>query len=230
MDFRSIRAITLDLDDTLWPVAPTIAAAEQRLREWLVEHAPLTASAFDAERMRALRLAVEREHPELAHDLSLLRLKTLERAIAQAGEASTLAQAAFDVFFDARQRVEFFPEVRSALQRLAARYPLYSLSNGNADLARVGLSGLFSGSISAREIGCAKPDPRIFAAACRRLGLEPAQVLHVGDDLELDVRGARAAGMATAWVRRAGASVVVDAVDEGPVVVDLEELVRQLGC
>ena len=120
--------------------------------------------------------------------------------------------------------------MRTALQRLAARYPLLSLSNGNADLQRVGLADLFSGSISAREVGCAKPDPRIFEAACRLLNLEPAQVLHVGDDFELDVRGARAAGMATAWVRRAGASVVVDAADEGPVVVDLDELVRQLGC
>ncbi len=230
MPFRSIRALTLDLDDTLWPVVPTIVAAEASLRDWLVLHAPLTAAAFDAAAMRELRAAVEREHPGLAHDLSLLRLKTLQRAVAMAGEAAHLADAAFEVFFEARQRVEFYPDVRAALQRLAARYPLYSLSNGNADLARVGLSELFQGSFSAREIGCAKPDPRIFAAACRRLNLEPAQVLHIGDDLELDIRGARAAGMATAWVRRAGSAVLVESPDDGPVVLDLDELVQLLGC
>ncbi|MCX7270365.1 MAG: hypothetical protein NT095_07735, partial [Burkholderiales bacterium] len=38
-----IQAITLDLDDTLWPVAPTIAGAEQDLLEWLCVHSPQTA-------------------------------------------------------------------------------------------------------------------------------------------------------------------------------------------
>ena len=39
---RQVTAITLDLDDTLWPVRPTLVAAEQVLAEWLRTHAPAT--------------------------------------------------------------------------------------------------------------------------------------------------------------------------------------------
>lgn len=64
-----------------------------------------------------------------------------------------------------------------------------SLTNGNADLQRVGLHGHFSHHVAAREVGVAKPDPAIFHHACARLGLAPSQVLHVGDDPLLDVQG-----------------------------------------
>ena len=57
------------------------------------------------------------------------------------------------------------------------------------------------GSISAREFGIGKPDPRIFHEACRRLGCGPREVLHVGDDLALDALGARSAGLHTSWLR-----------------------------
>ncbi len=52
----------------------------------------------------------------------------------------------------------------------------------------------------------AKPAPQIFHAACARLGLPPDAVLHVGDDPELDVAGARAAGLRTAWINRTRAT------------------------
>ena len=92
-----------------------------------------------------------------------------------------------------------------ALARLAARYPLVSVSNGNADLERIGLKHFFQCSISARECGVAKPAAPIFHAACERLGLPPQAVLHVGDDPELDVAGAGAAGLRSAWINRSGA-------------------------
>nr|MCH9684566.1 HAD-IA family hydrolase [Deltaproteobacteria bacterium] len=46
------------------------------------------------------------------------------------------------------------------------------------------------------EVGVEKPDPRIFARACERVGVEPAAALHVGDDAGDDVGGARGAGCA----------------------------------
>lgn len=47
------------------------------------------------------------------------------------------------------------------------------------------------------EIGYGKPDPRIFLMAAEMLGLKPSSILHVGDNLENDVRGAQSAGMKT---------------------------------
>ena len=54
------------------------------------------------------------------------------------------------------------------------------------------------------EVGAYKPDRRVFQRALERLGLEPHEVLHVGDSDVDDVRGARMAGLRVAWVNRAG--------------------------
>jgi 2-haloalkanoic acid dehalogenase type II len=198
-----IRAITLDLDDTLWPVWPAIERAEAALQGWLRLHAPKTAARFDLDGMRDMRATVTAEHPALAHDLSALRRESIRRMLGASGEAPALAEPAFEAFFAARQRVDLYDDALPALQRLARRWPLLALSNGNADIARIGLSPWFQGSLAARDIGVGKPDPRIFQAACERLGCQPDEVLHVGDDLALDVHGALAAGLQAAWICRA---------------------------
>lgn len=199
-----IRAITLDLDDTLWPVWPAIERAEMALLQWLGAHAPQTATRFDLAGMRVVREQVARDQPSLAHDLSALRRESIERMLVASGEDSALAGPAFEVFFAARQRVELYGDVLPALRRLAARWPLLALSNGNADIDRIGLGRWFRGSLGAREAGVAKPDARIFHAACDRLGCAPGEVLHVGDDLRLDVQGSLDAGLQAAWIRRGG--------------------------
>lgn len=196
------RAITLDLDDTLWPFAPIGARIERVLDDWLRTHSPRTAERFPIPAMRALRERVFAEHPHLLHDMSALRRRTLEIAFAESGEPETLAGPAYDVFFAERNRVEWYPDALDALQRLAARLPLFALSNGNADLATIGVDHLFAGQLGAREHGAAKPDPGIFLAACARLGCAPHEVLHVGDHIEMDVIGAARAGLRTAWVHR----------------------------
>jgi FMN hydrolase / 5-amino-6-(5-phospho-D-ribitylamino)uracil phosphatase len=196
-------ALTLDLDDTLWPIAPTIARAEVLLQQWLREHAPATAQRFGGAALQALRSEVARAYPEWGHDLGRLRLQTLRQALQSAGDDPALAEPAFEVFFEARQQVHFYADVLPALHRLAARFPLLALTNGNADLAKVGLQGVFTGCISARQVGVAKPDVRIFHAACAHLALPPERVLHIGDDLALDVAGATNAGLGAVWLRRA---------------------------
>ena len=198
----TIAALTLDLDDTLWPVWPAIERAETRLLDWLAEHAPATAAAHDRATLRALRNAVALEQPGWQHDLSRVRLESIRRALAAHGDDPALAEAAFDAFFAERQRVEFFPDVIPALDRLAARWPIVALSNGNADVVRIGLGRYFRASISAQGFGAGKPAPAIFHAACERAGAAPATVLHIGDDGELDVDGALNAGLRAAWIER----------------------------
>lgn len=198
-----IRAITLDLDDTIWPIAPAIERAEAALDAWLREHAPRTAARWPVDARRALRERVDAEHPQLAHDFTRQRLITLERMFAAAGDDAALVEPAFEAYFAARCEVEHYADSVDALSRLAARLPLAGLSNGNACLARIGLMPLFRFQLGAREHGRAKPDASIFHAACAQLGCEPAQVLHVGDDVEMDVVGAHHAGLRTCWLNRA---------------------------
>lgn len=197
-----IEAITIDLDDTLWPIRPTLVAAEALLARWLEERAPATAASLDPERRASLRRRLLERHPDRAHDVSFLRRESLRLALDEAGEDPRLADPAFEVFLAARQQVEPYGDVDEVLCRWAARYRLVALSNGNADIARIPCGRHFSAAISAHEIGFAKPDPRMFAAASEAAGVPPGHCLHVGDDWHLDIVPARAAGMHVAWVRR----------------------------
>ena len=193
-------AITLDLDDTLWPVAPVIARAEAALDAWLREHAPATAARWPLEAMRALRDRIGAERDDLAHDFTAQRRLALAHALADGGDDPALANGAFDAFFAARNAVECYPDAIAALERIAARLPVAALTNGNADLAVIGLHGHFRFCLGAREHGKPKPSACIFHAACERLGVAPRDVLHVGDDVEHDIVGAARAGLMTCWI------------------------------
>lgn len=206
LDLAKIKAVTIDLDDTLWPIWPTIERAEKVLHDWLSDHAPMTAALFaNPAALREIRNEMTTARPELKHDLSALRRESIRLALYRAGEDPLLAGAAFEVFFAERQRVTLFDDALPALEFLAGRYPLVALSNGNADLARIGLAHFFRASISAREFGVGKPDPRIFHAAAGAVDTLPDAILHIGDDATLDGLGALNAGMQAAWLNRSDA-------------------------
>lgn len=206
LDLPRIRAITLDLDDTLWPVWPTIAHAEAQLQAWLAAHAPAThALALQPGVVRSIRTQVHAEQPGLAHDMSALRHEAIRRTLLRAGDDPALAGPAFEVFFAARQQVTLFDDALPALQRLGRRFALVALSNGNADVQRVGLGQYFHASVSARDAGVAKPHARIFQHGAEAAGVPADQVLHVGDDALVDAQGALDAGMQAVWLQRPAA-------------------------
>ena len=194
--------LSFDLDDTLWPVGPVIAAAERTLLSWLRARYPRTVSGHDIESMRALRAGVAERFPQHGHDLTFLRHRALKELFGAAGHAESLADEALEVFFSARNRVEFYDDVRPSLIRLHSRYRLFALSNGNADLKRCGIADLFAGHITASAAGAAKPDARMYAALLKMAGVEAARVLHIGDDPLADVVGATQAGMQAVWLNR----------------------------
>ena len=203
LDVGRIRAITLDLDDTLWPIWPTIKRAENTLQAWLDQHAPATAAlGRDKDTLRAVRNQMQTLRPDLAHDMSALRRESIRLLLQRAGDDPALAEPAFEAFFAERQRVDLFDDALPALEFLASRFPVVALSNGNADVHRVGLGAHFRASISAREFGVAKPDARIFHAGAAAAGVNADQVLHIGDDAQLDGVGALNAGMQLAWLNR----------------------------
>jgi HAD superfamily hydrolase (TIGR01549 family) len=199
-----IRAVTLDLDDTLWPVLPALERADRDLDAYLRQHFPDVARAWPIPAMRALRAEVAAERTDLAHDFTAQRYITMQRAFSTCGIEQAPLDTLWEIYFSARNSVELFPDSLPALQRIASRWPVASLTNGNADLDRIGIRAHFTHHVSARDTGTPKPDARIFTEAARRLGIAPAEVLHVGDDPELDVVGARDAGLRTAWINRAG--------------------------
>ena len=199
-----VRAITLDLDDTVWPFAPIGERIERALDEWLNENCPRTASRFPIPAMRELRDRVHAEHPHLAHDMSTLRRLTIEQALREGGDDVAHAEAAYEAFFAARNQVELYADSAGALERIAAQVPIAALTNGNADLGRIGLQQHFAFQLGAGEHGKAKPSACIFHAACARLECDHGVVLHVGDHIQADVAGAARAGLRSCWINRDG--------------------------
>ena len=84
-----IKAISFDLDDTLWPVWPAIERAEATLLQWLADHAPATAARYPTTlALRTLRGQLEAERPDLLHDLSALRRESIRLALRHAAPAA----------------------------------------------------------------------------------------------------------------------------------------------
>ncbi len=226
---HDIRTITLDLDDTLWAIGPVIARAEERLYAWYAEHYPRIVERFSAPQILELRNSVIADHPDRIHDLSYLRRAVIARLGLEAGYADFPVDEAFSVFDEVRNRPELYSDVRPALQSLKSRYTLIAVTNGNANLAKIGITDLFDDFISAGNVGAAKPARQIFDVAVDAGGASEAQTLHVGDHPEIDVQGARDAGLRTAWINRDGA-VWPDFLQKADHVVnDLHELDRILG-
>ncbi|MCH8620129.1 HAD family hydrolase [Undibacterium sp. TS12] len=203
----TIKAVLLDLDDTLWPVAPVIQHAEATLQQWMQEHVPAVAQAYSVENLRERRNALLKTDARFQYDLWALRHTLLSQVFQEHGVASDKADQAMQVFAAARNKVNLYIDVKPSLSALQEKLPLGTVSNGFADLHAIGIAHHFRVSIAAFRFGCAKPDPRIFLAACQELGLEPQQVLYVGDDLLLDVQGAQLAGLQAGWMNRQGLKI-----------------------
>jgi len=199
-----IRAISLDLDDTLWDIAPVIRRAEAALWAWLGEHYPRIPERYAPGDAAEIRSAVVGEFPERSHDLRFLRMTVVGRMAEGAGYGSDVADRAFAVFDRERNRVELYPDVLPALRQLAGHFTLIALTNGNACLEQIGIRDLFDDVVTAVDAGAAKPARPMFDAAVGRAGVRPDEMLHVGDHPEFDIAGAAGAGLRTAWMNRNG--------------------------
>jgi len=200
---KNIRFLTFDLDDTLWDNRPVLFAAEQSLYDWLALHYPRIGDHFTVESMRELRMQLARRDPQLRYHMTALRKRSLQLVAKTAGYDDSLVDPAFDWFLEARHRITPYADVVPALQKLRrAGYLLGSLTNGNADVSRLGLGALFHISVSAESVGSAKPDPGMFKHACGIAGVDAEEMAHIGDEPETDVAGAIAAGATAIWMNR----------------------------
>jgi len=223
------KAVLFDLDDTLWPIAPVIVQAEQQLYDWLRVNAPRVAERNTIDSLRQARITLLAQQPEFQLDLGKLRRAGLVAAFAEVGEDESKIEQAMVEFFAARNSVVPYDDVLPGLLRLKGRVQLGSVSNGNADLKTIGLSHHFKVSVAAHEVGCAKPDPTIFHAACARLGIAPAEAVYVGDDVLLDIQGAQRAGLRAVWLNRTDSRAHLEhGVQPDAVVPDIHALIDWL--
>ena len=218
------RAVLLDALGTLVELPDPAAALAEELADRGAKVRPSEAGwAIGAE------IAFYRAHMHGARDLEALAdlrvrcTEVLRGALpAHARDVDDLQGALLGAL-----RFRPYPEVPAVLEDLRGRgLRLVVVSNWDVSLhevlERTGLDLLVDGAISSAEHGAAKPDPSIFAAGLALAGVEAGEALHVGDDLEADVGGARAAGIDAVLVVRGGAAAPagvpsVRALDELPV-------------
>jgi len=225
---RTFRLLTIDLDDTLWPCAPTIERAETVLYAWLERTAPRLTAVCDREAMHRHRRALIASRPEIAHDLTAVRRHSLRGLLAACGYDVALADDAVALFLEHRNWVEPYTDVIPALRALGAEYRLVSVTNGNAEVARTPLRGLFGLSLTAADVGARKPDPALFLGALRWGRVPPERALHLGDDPYRDVAAARRLGMTAVRINRGGDAWPPELEPPAGEVADLEQLRRWL--
>lgn len=204
---------------------PTINRAEETLYRWLVRHYPRITQHHDQQALIDLRREFSKRDPRYAVDMSTMRLDFLQHL----GElhdydGARLSKHGFEVFFEARQQVEFYEDVLPCLQRLKTRFRLGAISNGNASVEQVGLGHLIEHAVSAGELQVAKPDPQIYELFAQRCGAAPREIVYVGDHPAYDVQGALEAGYHAVWLNRERCSWPGDLPRPSHQVTDLYQL------
>ena len=165
----------------------------------------------DARAAMLAEMAYYRAHHDEASTWPALRdLRRRCAAVIEENLRTALPLDAVEAALLGAVRFRPYPEVPDALARLRARGArLAVVSNWDVSLhdvlERTGLRSLVDAVVISAELGAAKPDPAIFRAALARLGAAPGDALHVGDSVEHDVAGARAAGIEAVLLVRDGA-------------------------
>lgn len=224
---RKIKAITFDLDETLWSNGPVIDRADKALHKWLGERYPLVCERYSIEDLRVLLEEVREGDISDKHDRARVRQEMYRRAGEAVGYRDEFSLEAYTEWQLHRHQIEFFDEVLESLERLSKRYTLAALTNGTAEIHRLGLDTYLSFYISPRTAGAAKPERKIFEHACSLLEVSPGEVVHVGDHPDEDMRGAQEAGLHTVWMNRF--DLTWDhAVTPDAMITDLRQLERLL--
>nr|WP_136251316.1 HAD-IA family hydrolase [Ningiella ruwaisensis] len=200
--FGEIKALTFDLDDTLYDNWPYILEAEQHLRTHIAQHYP-HAKHYSPKDWLGFKQAALAESPELKHDMGALRTITLTKAFLAAGLGSDIIPDAvadcFDTFYHKRSDFTVDKNICKTLKKLSKRVPLVAITNGNVNLKQIGIEQYFTHALHASKTRRMKPYPDMFKEAISLLDLPAKYIMHVGDNLQKDVWGATQAGMISAW-------------------------------
>lgn len=199
---NKVKAFSFDLDDTLYDNHPLMLIAEKKLLSFIRTSFESCADT-DIGFWRAHKVQALRQNPALCNDMGALRRQTLTRGFQQKGYKSNILDAAveqsFDYFYFERSNFKVDKTICSLLGKLAEQVPLVAITNGNVNLEQIGIAEYFSTCFKASLSQPMKPHGKMFVQTADYLNLPALNIMHVGDNMEKDIMGGRAAGFSTAW-------------------------------
>ena len=212
----AIKAISFDLDDTLYSNKPVMMAIEKKMIAYFAKHLaaqqhklPKAFANFTMRYWYQFRRQAISKHPELSNDVVRVRLESYRLGLSSLGyskeEAQKMAQAAVDYFIALRSDFSVPNASKELLAKLGKRYTLVAISNGNVDCHALGIADYFhhiyhAGWQKNEQLLKQKPSTDMFDLACQQLAIVPQQLLHVGDCGRSDIQGALRAGCQSAWL------------------------------
>ena len=198
-----IKLITFDLDDTFWDIKSTIINAEINSRKWIEDKIKKKIEWGTFDDFLEIRNELIKENPSLDYDLGLLRKKMIsyhtQKYFKNQKDLDEFIEEAYLFFLEERHKVEFFDSVIPVLEKLSLNYKLGVLTNGNADIKKLGIDHMFDFSVSSMDVKSNKPDQGHFIRAKELSQINFHNTLHVGDHPVNDVYGARELGINVMW-------------------------------
>ncbi|UJF22620.1 HAD-IA family hydrolase [Shewanella sp. OMA3-2] len=200
---QPFKAISFDLDDTLYDNKPIISKAVAESFSLLHSKYPKS-SRWTATDWQHCKLALQTQQPELVHDTSAARYAMLRQGLMQLGysemDASHGAQAELDCFQHYRSDFTIAQDILITLNTLKQHFTLVGITNGNVDASRIGLDAVMQFVLHPGYGVKMKPAADMFDLACKQLAIKPSELLHVGDHPNSDIVGAKTAGCQTVWL------------------------------
>ena len=199
---QPIKAMSFDLDDTLYDNYPIVRRAEAWMHMHLRSEYPHITHLDNAAWLQLKRYVIHQQ-PNLIHDVSAIRIACLTVLFLRHGyseqDACNIAQAIFTQVLAVRSDFQVPQQTFDVLTQLAAKVPLIAITNGNVDTDKVGLTPFFTAVIKPGNGLRMKPYPDLFSLAAEQLAIPAQHIIHVGDHLKSDVAGAVTNGFMSAW-------------------------------
>jgi len=199
---RSFKAISFDLDDTLYDNHPIITKAEADFFTYLTTTYPKLTELTE-KKWHLYKNLMVKETPSLRHDVSLWRKEILKRVMVVYGmtmlDAIKHSELAFQEFLRLRSDFSVPQKSIDLLKQLSLHYPVVAITNGNVNVKQIGLHDSFEFILKAGDGFNSKPHVDLFQQAALKLDIAMSDILHIGDHLITDVYGAQNNNAQAVW-------------------------------
>ncbi len=250
LHFPDVKVIFFDLDDTICAYWNAAKAGLKRAFEDHAEHGIPSDQLLQAWAVSFVEFVetIGKTHwyQKYLESGDLTRAELMRRMLERVGiyDESLALQMSQTYYVERHAALELFPEAWEALETLQKSYSMGLITNGPTDIQRqeiqtLNIGPFFDHIFIEGEMGMGKPNPEVLALAHKAAGVEPAEILFVGNSYKHDMVPAMEAGWRTAWIRRdsdvppSSRTGKPEELPEGAAapdltITDLRELYRQL--